>query len=96
MPDQPTDEERDEALHEQLQEDMEEDHAAEEDERRATEEDDTRSDWPDVEDVDDLPIAAQFDVALAALTSQFDEASARIDQLYRTGIKEIRELTSQR
>lgn len=48
--------------------------------------------WPDVEDTDDMPIAAGFADALANLTRQHDEACERIETLYRTGIREIREL----
>lgn len=48
--------------------------------------------WPDVEDVDDMPIAAQYEKSLAALMNQADAAIERIETLYRNGIREIREL----
>jgi hypothetical protein len=48
--------------------------------------------WPDVEDVDDMPIAAQFEEAMSALMNQADAATERIETLYRNGIREIREL----
>jgi hypothetical protein len=48
--------------------------------------------WPDVDDVEDLPIAAQYNRDLAALMKQADAATERIETLYRNGIREIREL----
>lgn len=48
--------------------------------------------WPDVEDVDDLPIAAQYEDAMSSLMNQADAAIERIETLYRNGIREIREL----
>lgn len=48
--------------------------------------------WPEVDDVDDMPIAAQYEDAMAALMNQADAAIERIETLYRNGIREIREL----
>lgn len=48
--------------------------------------------WPDVTDNDDMPIAAQFEKALAEVMAQADTAIDRIEILYRNGIREIREL----
>lgn len=48
--------------------------------------------WPAVDDVADLPIAAQYEDAMAALMNQADAAIERIETLYRNGIREIREL----
>jgi len=48
--------------------------------------------WPDVDDVEDMPIAAQFEEALSALMNQADAALERIETIYRNGIREIREL----
>lgn len=48
--------------------------------------------WPNVTDVGDMPIAAQYEEAMSALMTQCDAAIERIEDLYRTGIREIREL----
>lgn len=48
--------------------------------------------WPDVDDLEDLPIGAQYATAMSELMSQADAAAERIETLYRTGIREIREL----
>lgn len=48
--------------------------------------------WPDVDDVEDMPIAAQYAAAMSDLMSQADAATERIETLYRNGIREIREL----
>lgn len=49
--------------------------------------------WPDLSDTSDMPIGEQYAESLAALMAQADEATARIEQIYRDGIRAIRELT---